>query len=91
MGEFPSARLTWPLKFYKEAFNMCVAAPGKVIQVENGRALVDFSGNTVAARTGLVDVKPGDHVLVHAGCILQVLTQEDSDMLTELFEELNEC
>ncbi len=70
---------------------MCVAAPGKVIQVENGRALVDFCGNTVSARTGLVDVKPGDQVLVHAGCILQVLTQEDSDMLAELFEELNEC
>ncbi len=67
---------------------MCVAMPGRVISIEGTKAIVDFSGNTVEAQAGLVNIKPGDYVLVHAGCILQVLSQEESDMLTELFEEL---
>ncbi len=67
---------------------MCVAMPGRVISIEGTKAVVDFSGNTVEAQAGLVNIKPGDYVLVHAGCILQVLSQEESDMLTELFEEL---
>lgn len=67
---------------------MCVALPGKVLEVNGTIATVDFSGNTVQAQAGLVQVKPGDYVLVHAGCILQVLSQEEGDMLQELFEEV---
>jgi len=33
-------------------------------------------------------VKPGDSVLVHAGCILQVLAQEEADSLSDLMAEL---
>ena len=68
---------------------MCVALPGIVTELhENGTATVDFSGNTVVAARGLVDVKVGDHVLVHAGCIIQTVQQEEADELASLFEEL---
>ena len=67
---------------------MCVAIPAKVISVQDGRAVVVYKGNTVTASTGLVAVKPGDSVLVHAGCILQVLSDFDRDMLLELLEEM---
>lgn len=69
---------------------MCVALPGKVVSVEGNTAVVDFQGNTVKAQAGLVEVKPGDPVLVHAGCILQVLTKSDHAALEELFEEIEE-
>ncbi len=69
---------------------MCVAMPGRVISVEGTRATVDFSGNRVEAQAGLVKVKPGDYVLVHAGCILQVLSPEEGQSLADLFEELDE-
>ncbi len=67
---------------------MCVAIPAKVLSVEKGKAIVEYKGNTVSASTGLVQVKPGDSVLVHAGCILQVLSDFDRDMLLELLEEM---
>jgi len=67
---------------------MCVAMPGKIISVEGTKAIVDFSGNRIEAQAGLVKVKPGDSVLVHAGCILQILAQEDADSLSDLMEEL---
>ncbi len=69
---------------------MCVAMPGKVVKLEGTVATVDFSGNTVRAEAGLVQVKPGDYVLVHAGMILQVLSQTDRDAIVELLEEMEQ-
>ena len=69
---------------------MCVALPGKVIEVYEKDALVDFSGNRVRAIAGLVPIAVGDYVLVHAGCILQKLSAGEAQDLMELFEELEE-
>lgn len=69
---------------------MCVAIPGRVKAIEGGKATVDFEGNTVLARTGLLPVKVGDRVLVHAGMVIQVLGEEEADELTSLFAELEE-
>lgn len=69
---------------------MCVAMPGKVLSVEDNLAEVDFNGNIVKARAGLVEIEPGDHVLVHAGLILQKLTPSDYTALDDLFQELEE-
>ena len=46
---------------------MCVAIPGKVIEIKGNTATVDFNGNTVNVNVGLVEPKPGQYVLVHAG------------------------
>lgn len=67
---------------------MCVAMPGKVLSVNGSKAVVDFSGNQIHAEAGLVRIKPGDSVLVHAGCILQVMTDEEANSLADLFKEL---
>ncbi len=67
---------------------MCVALPGKVIDVKEKDAVVDFNGNQVTARMGLVDIKPGDYVLVHAGCILQKVSATEAESLTELMKDV---
>ena len=67
---------------------MCVALPGKVIEVNDRDAVVDFNGNQVTARTGLVDVKIGDYVLVHAGCVIQKVTPQEAEDLTELMNDV---
>ncbi len=70
---------------------MCVALPGKVLEVsDNGTAKVDFSGNIVNALTGLVDVKIDDYVLVHAGCIIQKMKEKEANELAELFAEIEQ-
>ena len=69
---------------------MCVANTGKVISIDNEKniALVDFHGSRIEARTGLMDVAPGERVLVHAGCILQKVLDEQYDEWVKLAEEL---
>lgn len=63
---------------------MCVALPGKVIEIKDRDAVVDFNGNQITARAGLVDVKVGDYVLVHAGCVIQKVSQQDMEDLENL-------
>lgn len=67
---------------------MCVAIPGKVISVEAGRAVVDFDGNETVARSGIVEVQPGDRVLVHAGLIIQKLKDVEVDEMIKMFKEM---
>lgn len=67
---------------------MCVALPGRVVALRGRTALVDFSGNTVEAQAGLVDVQVGDYVLLHAGCILQKVTASEAEELAEIFREV---
>ncbi|MCR5094094.1 MAG: HypC/HybG/HupF family hydrogenase formation chaperone [Lachnospiraceae bacterium] len=65
---------------------MCVAMPGTVLEVRDRKAVVDFCGNRIEAQSGLVEVKPGDAVLVHAGCIIQVIAPGEADETFELFK-----
>ncbi|MDE6863152.1 MAG: HypC/HybG/HupF family hydrogenase formation chaperone [Eubacterium sp.] len=69
---------------------MCVAAPGKVIEINDDTAVIDYNGNKVNANKGIVDIKIGDYVLVHAGLIIQVLPEDEAKNMLELFEELGE-
>ncbi|MGN0316917.1 MAG: HypC/HybG/HupF family hydrogenase formation chaperone [Lachnospira sp.] len=63
---------------------MCVAIPGKIIEINDDKAVVDFTGNQVTAYIGLVDAKVGDYVLVHAGCIIQTMKRTEAEELIEL-------
>lgn len=69
---------------------MCVAAPGIVKAIDGNIAEVDYEGNVVKAHAGIIQVKPGDYVLVHAGMILQVLKQKEAEEMLTLFKELEE-
>ena len=69
---------------------MCIAIPGKVISIEGNTAQVDFKGNLVDVNIGLVEVKAGQYVLVHAGCAIEVLEQEKAQEILNLFTQLEE-
>ena len=69
---------------------MCVAAPGKVIEINGDIAVIDYNGNKVNANKGIIDAKIGDYVLVHAGLIIQVLPEDETKNMLKLFEELGD-
>ena len=69
---------------------MCVAYPGKIININGDHANVDLSGSRVKINISMVDAKVGDYVLVHAGMALQKMKQEEAESLTNLFTEVNE-
>ena len=62
---------------------MCVAHIGKVMKNDGKTAEVDFDGVKMNVRSALVDVKPDDDVLVHAGIIIQKLTKKEAREMKE--------
>ena len=69
---------------------MCVAAPGKVIEIKDNIATVDYNGNVTKANAGVVNVTVGDYVLVHAGLIIQKISKSEAKEMEELFGMLEE-
>ncbi len=67
---------------------MCVAIPGKVIEITDTIGKVDFQGNVVKVNLSIVDAQIGDYVLVHAGCAIEVMKQDAAQELLDLFKEL---
>ena len=45
-----------------------------------------FSGNIIEAEAGLTECGVGDRVLVHAGCIIQRLTDTEAAELDEIMQ-----
>ena len=69
---------------------MCVAAPGRITELNGTEATIDYNGNTVKANAGVIDVSVGDYVLVHAGLIIQKISQSEAEEMNELFGMLEE-
>ncbi|RLF52177.1 MAG: HypC/HybG/HupF family hydrogenase formation chaperone [Thermoplasmata archaeon] len=69
---------------------MCLAVPAKVIEIKGNKAKVDYGGIIRDVDISLVNVKPGDYVIVHAGFAIQVLNEKDAKETLRIFEELLE-
>ena len=69
---------------------MCIAIPGKVVEVDGARARVDYSGNQVTVNTRLVEPKVGQYVLVHAGCAIEVMEKDKAQEIIDLFADIEE-
>lgn len=70
---------------------MCLAIPGRVVALDasNQTACVDYEGLQKNASTRLfADLQIGQYVLVHAGFVIQVLSEEEGAELSLLAEEV---
>ena len=74
---------------------MCLAVPGKIIEIKDGSGLkmarVDFGGVLRdACIEALPEAKIGDYVIVHAGFALNILSQEEAMETLAALKELDE-
>ncbi|NPB01851.1 MAG: HypC/HybG/HupF family hydrogenase formation chaperone [Methanopyri archaeon] len=68
---------------------MCLAFPGKIVELDGNRAVVDFGGVRQEVDVSLLeDVKVGDWVLVHTGFAIQKMTEEEAKASLEVWEEV---
>jgi hydrogenase expression/formation protein HypC len=66
---------------------MCLAIPAKVIKIENEVAEVDIMGASRTASIELVkDIKVGDYVLIHAGCVITKINEDEAKETLELLK-----
>lgn len=69
---------------------MCVAVPGKIIEINGDNAKVDIMNNICEVNIKLVSVNIGDYVLIHAGCVLEVLKKDMAEEILDIFNQLGE-
>lgn len=69
---------------------MCVAAPGRITEINGDIAKADVLGNICEANISLVDAKVGDYILIHAGFAIEVVQSDQAQEMISIFEELNE-
>ncbi len=70
---------------------MCLGVPGRVVKVLDKTGLVEIMGVSKEVSTELLkEVKVGDYVLIHAGCAIQVIDEEEAVNTLQLFSELKE-
>lgn len=67
---------------------MCLAIPGKVVEIKQNLAKVDFGGIMREVDISLVDVSLGDYVLVHAGFAIETINEEEAERSLDLWKEL---
>jgi hydrogenase expression/formation protein HypC len=67
---------------------ICLAVPGKVIEINGDSGIIDYDGVRIEVRLDLVDVSIGDYVIVHTGFAIEVLTKEDAEESIRLWKEI---
>jgi len=67
---------------------MCLAVPGKVIEIEGSIGIVDFNGVKREVRLDLVDAKIGDYVIVHTGFAIEKMDEKDALESLEIWKQL---
>ena len=68
---------------------MCVAIPGKVLEIYNKDALIQFGKINKVINIELIeDLKKGEYVLVHAGCAIEKMNEEEALETLEIFKTL---
>ncbi|NOJ28674.1 MAG: hypothetical protein DA328_00725 [Nitrososphaeraceae archaeon] len=60
---------------------MCLAFPGKIVEINDNFAKIDFGGGTIRENINIsyIEGKIGDYVLIHAGYAIQTLDIEEAE------------
>ncbi len=70
---------------------MCLAIPGKVIEIKGPTAIVDFNGVQREVVIGLCpNVELGLYVIVHAGYAIETINEEEALKSISLWKEMIE-
>ncbi len=70
---------------------MCLAIPGKIVEIKGKTAIVDFGGVKREADISLLDeVRIGDYVIVHVGFAIQKLDQREAEIRLGIWKEVLE-
>lgn len=70
---------------------MCLAIPAKIIELmQDNKALVDIKGLKLEVSNMLLpEVKVGEYVLVHAGFIIERMSEKDAEEGSAFWDEIN--
>lgn len=70
---------------------MCLSIPVRIVEIEGDTAKVSAGGTIFTAGMQLVqDARPGDYVLLHAGFVIQKISDEEASEILSLLGEIED-
>ncbi|MCK4371226.1 MAG: HypC/HybG/HupF family hydrogenase formation chaperone [Candidatus Lokiarchaeota archaeon] len=70
---------------------MCLAIPGKILEIDGNSALIDFDGIKQKVIIALIqNPEIGKYVIVHAGYAIEMMNEKDALEAIEQWNELAE-
>jgi len=73
----------------KGGTRMCLAVSGKVLKIEGNKGIVEIGNMKREVFMHLVpDVCVDEYVLVHAGCAIETIDEEEAKITLDIFKEL---
>ena len=70
---------------------MCLAIPGKILDIDGNTAMVDFDGIQQKVVIALIqDPEVGKYVIVHAGYAIEMMNEKDALDAIEEWKEMSE-
>ena len=70
---------------------MCIAVPARIESIEENEAIVNHGGVLVKTNITFIDEpKIGDYVLMHAGCAIEKIDENEALETLKIFDELAE-
>lgn len=77
--------------FFEGGFIMCLAVPGKVLSLDGFIGVIEIGSMKREVFMHLIpEVKVGQYVLVHAGCAIETIDEEEAAKTLELIKELSD-
>lgn len=67
---------------------MCLAIPGKILELKGKEAIVDFGGVKRKVRIDMVEAKAGEYVIVHAGYAIETLCEAEAKETLRILEDM---
>lgn len=68
---------------------MCIAVPAEIKKINGDIALVSYGGVALEVNISLIEEPEiGDYVLIHAGCAIEKICNEEAIKTLEIFREL---
>jgi len=70
---------------------MCLAIPGKILEIDGNSALIDFDGIKQKVIIALIqNPEIGKYVIVHAGYAIEMINEKDALEAIEQWKEIAE-
>ena len=70
---------------------MCLSVPGKVVKIQDNVGTVEIGSIKRDVFLNLVpEVTIGKYVLIHAGCAIEIIDEEEVNKTLELIRELEQ-
>lgn len=68
---------------------MCVAIPGKVIEILGEEAVVAFGSITKKVNVMLIEnLQINDYLIIHGGCAIDKMSRDEGEETIKVFKEL---